>query len=116
MTRDPSLPNLINGRSVPALAAETVEVRDPATDEVLGRVPLSGAAEVAAAVEAAGAAFENWREVPAGERIQPLFRLKGLLQEHLDELARSITRENALGSPFSFFHPLWPLSRGQWGA
>ena len=94
MIRDPSLPNLINGRSVPALTAETVEVRDPATDEVLARVPLSGAAEVAAAVEAAGAAFEIWREVPAGERIQPLFRLKGLLQEHLDELARSITREN----------------------
>ncbi|MBF8256237.1 MAG: iolA, partial [Anaerolineales bacterium] len=57
-------------------------------------MPLSGVAEVAAAVEAAGAAFETWREVPAGERIQPLFRLKGLLQEHLDELARSITREN----------------------
>src|SRR3990172_6626235 len=94
MTRDPFLPTLLNGRSVPALATENVEVRDPATDEVLGRGPLAGAAEVAAAVEAAGAAFEIWREVPAGERIQPLFRLKGLLQEHLDELARSITREN----------------------
>src|SRR3970040_1479874 len=94
MTRDPSLPNLINGRSVPALTAETVKFRDPATEGGVARVPLSGAAEGAAAVEAAGAAFEIWREVPAGERIQPLFRLKGLLQEHLGELARSITREN----------------------
>src|SRR3970282_1837803 len=75
-------------------ARAAAEFRDPATDEILGRVPLSGAAEVAAAVEAAGAAFETWREIPAGERIQPLFRLKGLLAQHLDELARSITREN----------------------
>src|SRR3990170_8225660 len=116
MSTDGVLPNRIGSGAQPATGSETVEVRDPATDEVLARVPLSGAAEVAAAVEAAGTAFENWREVPAGERVQPLFRLKGLLQEHLDELARSITRENALGSPFSFFHPLWPLSRGQWGA
>src|SRR3970282_1043605 len=75
-------------------ARAAAEFRDPATDEVLARVRLGGAAEVAAAVEAAGAAFEIWREVPAGERIQPLFRLKGLLQEHLDELALSVTREN----------------------
>src|SRR3972149_2504553 len=66
----------------------------PGGEEVCARVPLSGAAGGAAAGEAAGAAFETWREVPAGERIQPLFRLKGLLQVHLDELARSITREN----------------------
>src|SRR3972149_1303794 len=66
----------------------------PGGEEVCARVPLSGAAGGAAAGEAAGAAFETWREVPAGERIQPLFRLKGLLQEHLAELARSITREN----------------------
>src|SRR3990172_11045627 len=73
---------------------ETVEVRDPATDELLARAPLSGAAEVQEAVGAAAAAFEGWRQVPAVERIQPLFHLKGLLQDHLEELAASITREN----------------------
>ena len=88
------LANSIGGEARLAGTPDAAEVRDPATDEILGRVPLSGAAEVAAAVEAAGAAFETWREIPAGERIQPLFRLKGLLAQHLDELARSITREN----------------------
>ena len=93
------LPNIIAGQARPSMTAETVEVRDPATDEVLARVPLSGGAEVGTAVEAAGAAIETWREVPAVERVQPLFRLKGLLQDQFEELARSITRENGKTLP-----------------
>jgi malonate-semialdehyde dehydrogenase (acetylating)/methylmalonate-semialdehyde dehydrogenase len=49
---------------------------------------------VAAAVEAAASAFPEWRRTPPEDRIQPLFRLKQLLEENLDELSRTITREN----------------------
>src|SRR6059036_3985371 len=62
--------------------------------EALAKVPLSSAAEVARAVEAAASAWPEWRRTPPEDRIQPLFKLKQLLEDHLDELARIITQEN----------------------
>ena len=58
------------------------------------QVPLSSDNEVASAIEAAAAAYPEWRRTPAEDRIQPLFKLKQLLEEHIDELARIITLEN----------------------
>jgi malonate-semialdehyde dehydrogenase (acetylating)/methylmalonate-semialdehyde dehydrogenase len=57
-------------------------------------VPLSSAAEVDLAVQAAHQAFLEWRQVPATQRIQHLFKLKALMEEHFEELARAITLEN----------------------
>jgi malonate-semialdehyde dehydrogenase (acetylating)/methylmalonate-semialdehyde dehydrogenase len=73
--------------------SETVPIQDPATGELLVAMPLSSADEVDDAVRAASAAFLSWRRTPPGERIQPLFRLKALLDANLKELARIITRE-----------------------
>ena len=56
--------------------------------------PWPDAAEVNAAVEAAAAAFPEWRRTPPEDRIQPLFKLKMLLEEHIDDIARIITIEN----------------------
>jgi malonate-semialdehyde dehydrogenase (acetylating)/methylmalonate-semialdehyde dehydrogenase len=70
------------------------EVLNPATGEVIGRTPPGSPADVGAAVDAAGAAFPEWRAMPAGERIQYLFRLKELLEQHFDEIARIIVIEN----------------------
>ncbi len=69
------------------------EVKNPATGEVLASVPLSDAALVDQAARAARAAFREWRQVPAGERIQFLFKLKAVLEESFEELARTITCE-----------------------
>src|SRR3981081_4954561 len=55
---------------------------------------MSDAAEVTRAIDAAQAAYPAWRRTPAEDRIQPLFKLKMLLEEHLDDFARTITREN----------------------
>jgi malonate-semialdehyde dehydrogenase (acetylating)/methylmalonate-semialdehyde dehydrogenase len=66
---------------------------NPAKGEVLGRVPLSGTADVAAAVEAGTQAFREWRRVPVGDRVQYLFKLKNLLEENLEDLARTVTQE-----------------------
>jgi len=71
----------------------TVPIHDPATGDLLAAMPLSTADEVDEAVRSAAAAFPAWRRTPPGERIQPLFRLKALLDAHLGELARIITRE-----------------------
>ena len=89
-----AVPNYINGQWLEAKAGEWLDVINPATGEVIARTPLSGAAEVGAAVEAAAKAFPEWRRTPPEDRIQYLFKLKQLMEEHLDELASFITREN----------------------
>ncbi|HTI38065.1 MAG TPA: CoA-acylating methylmalonate-semialdehyde dehydrogenase [Vicinamibacterales bacterium] len=73
--------------------APTQDVVNPATGEPLARVPLSPAREVDATVAAAARAFEGWRRTPATERIQYLFKLKNLLEENLESIARTITIE-----------------------
>ncbi len=70
------------------------EVLNPATGEVMAQSPAGSAADVAAAVEAASAAFPDWRAVPPAERIQYLFKLKALLEEHFDDIARITVTEN----------------------
>ena len=88
------LPHFINGDWVESTTREWLDVANPATGEVLARVPLAGSDEVNRAVEAAAAAFPAWRKTPPEDRIQPLFKMKTLLEEHLDELSRTITLEN----------------------
>lgn len=89
----PLVPNYIGGKwHIPA-GREARDVTNPATAELLARVPLSSADEVDKACRAAAHAFEGWRRTPAGERVQPLFKLKSLLEESFEELSRTITDE-----------------------
>ena len=87
------LRNYIEGSWRASAAGEVLPVLNPASAAVLAEVPLSPASEVDQAVQAGLKAFATWRNAPPGERIQPLFKLKRLLEEHLDLLARSITDE-----------------------
>lgn len=89
-----AIPNFIGGRWQPAQGDGQLDVRDPASGELLGRTPLSTGADVDRAVTAANAAFPGWRATPAVERARVLFRLKALLDQHQPELARSLTREH----------------------
>lgn len=88
-----TLPNYINGGFSPSSGVETVDVINPATAKVMARAPFSSAEDVHRAAETAAKAFPAWRRTPVGERIQPLFKLKSLLETHSDELARLITDE-----------------------
>src|SRR5258707_2190020 len=88
------LTNFVNGQWTDSSAREWRDVINPATGEVLAQVPLAEAAEVNEAVGAAAAAFPEWRRTPPEDRIQPLFKLKMLLEEHLDDCGRIITQEN----------------------
>lgn len=87
------LQNYINGVWCDSSATERSRVINPATNEILAEVPLSPAADVNAAVQAAAAAFQTWRRVPVTDRVQYLFKLKALMEEHLDDLATTITLE-----------------------
>ena len=86
--------NLVNGAWVDSQSTETLPIPNPATGATLARVPLSTAAEVREAVAAARAAWPRWRDTPVIERAQVLFRMKALLDTHLDDLAASVTAEN----------------------
>ena len=92
--QEPKLRNYVNGAWRASTATEFVEVINPATAEVLTSTPLSTRADVDSAVQTAADAFPAWRRTSPGERIQYLFKLKNLLEEHIDELARLITLEN----------------------
>ncbi|HEY4381590.1 MAG TPA: CoA-acylating methylmalonate-semialdehyde dehydrogenase [Acidobacteriaceae bacterium] len=84
--------NYINGQWM--TTNEWVDVINPATNDVIARSASSQATEVNQAVEAAAMAFPGWRRTPPEDRIQPLFRLKMLLEQHVDELGRLISLEN----------------------
>jgi malonate-semialdehyde dehydrogenase (acetylating)/methylmalonate-semialdehyde dehydrogenase len=86
--------NYVAGAWTPAAAdAEALDVTNPATGEVLARVPLSTAADLDAAVAAARAALPAWRAVSVINRARYLFRLREGLEARKEELARSVTTE-----------------------
>mgnify|MGYP006275653293 FL=1 len=85
--------NRVGGEWVdPSRDGQSVE--NPATAEAIGRVGFSDEADVDDAVTAAAEAFESWRETPVEDRVQPLFRLKSLLEDEQDELAELLVREH----------------------
>jgi len=86
--------NYIGGKWQAAGTEGGLELTNPATGESLGHSGAATATEIDIAVAAAKAAFPAWRATPVGDRIQFLFRLKTLLDAHIDELARLITIEN----------------------
>jgi malonate-semialdehyde dehydrogenase (acetylating) / methylmalonate-semialdehyde dehydrogenase len=86
--------NYVNGGWRKSSTSEYFDVTNPATNDLVARTPLSTKSDVDAAVQCAAEAFPAWRRTPPGERIQYLFKLKYLLDEHIDELARIITLEN----------------------
>src|SRR6266571_3777919 len=88
MIENGQLLNYIGGKWKRSHTSEFQDVRNPATGETMVRVPLSPADEVDEAVQAAQAAFPDWRRTPPVQRIQYLFKLKRLLDEHFDEIAR----------------------------
>jgi malonate-semialdehyde dehydrogenase (acetylating)/methylmalonate-semialdehyde dehydrogenase len=88
------LDNYIAGAWTPPSAATgDLDVTNPASGEVLARVPLSGRADLDAAVAAARAALPQWRAVSTIQRARLLFDLRERLVKRTEDLARSVTAE-----------------------
>ncbi len=87
------LDNYIGGRWTAATSTEQLDVTNPASGEVLARVPLSGAADLDSAVVAARAALPAWRDVSVIKRARLLFELREGLEGRKEELAQSVTTE-----------------------
>jgi malonate-semialdehyde dehydrogenase (acetylating) / methylmalonate-semialdehyde dehydrogenase len=87
------LDNYVAGRWTPSTSTEALDVTNPATGEVLARVPLSSSSDLDAAVAAAREALPAWREVSTIARARKLFELRERLVARHEELARSVTTE-----------------------
>jgi malonate-semialdehyde dehydrogenase (acetylating)/methylmalonate-semialdehyde dehydrogenase len=85
--------NYIANQWIESTASETVEVHNPATQELLAKTPLSSLEEVDRAATTAANAFVEWKKTPVTERVQYLFKLKSSFEEHFDELSRLVTIE-----------------------
>jgi malonate-semialdehyde dehydrogenase (acetylating)/methylmalonate-semialdehyde dehydrogenase len=88
-----TLRNYVGGAWRAPKAADSIEDRNPATGELLARVPLSGAADVDEAVAGAHAAAGEWARVSPLVRMRAVFRLREVLDEHREELAQLVTKD-----------------------
>ena len=87
------LRNYINGKWVESYESATLDVVNPANQELLAKVPFGNLTVADVKDAAASEALKDWKDTPVMRRVQPLYRLKQLLEEHQDEIARLITLE-----------------------
>ncbi len=90
---------LVNGQFVESKAKAWRDVVNPATQEVLARVPMCGTDEVDAAVKAAAAAFKTWRNVPIAARARFMLKLQELIRRDMKKLAAVLTAEQGKTLP-----------------
>ncbi|MCG3880162.1 CoA-acylating methylmalonate-semialdehyde dehydrogenase [Psychrobacter sp. Ps6] len=84
---------LINGQFVQSKTDEWIDITDPATQEVIAKVPKTTNDEINQAVAAAQTAFETWRKTPITTRARIFLAYQALIREHMDELAEILTAE-----------------------
>lgn len=87
------VPNLIGGTFVDSQAKSTIDVLNPATQEVVSQVPLTTNEEFKAAVSSAKQAFPSWRNTPITTRQRIMLKLQELIRRDIDKLAKNITTE-----------------------
>src|SRR5690554_3108952 len=92
-TQVPTVKLLINGEFIESKTTEWRDVNNPATQEVLARVPFATADELEAAVSAAKEAFKTWRKTPIGTRARIFLKYQQLIRENMTELAAILTAE-----------------------
>ncbi|MFP4894005.1 CoA-acylating methylmalonate-semialdehyde dehydrogenase [Paraburkholderia sp. EG304] len=90
---------LINGEWIESSTTQWRDVVNPATQEVLARVPFSTAEEVDAAIRAAQAAFETWKSTPIGARMRIMLKFQALVREHMPRVAKILTAEQGKTLP-----------------
>ncbi|SEH21456.1 NAD-dependent succinate-semialdehyde dehydrogenase [Rhizobium sp. NFR12] len=95
----PDVKLFINGEWRDAIAGETIEVTDPATDEVIGKIAHARKADLDLALEAADKGFKIWRDTSPFDRSKMMRKAADLLRERADSIAFMMTREQ--GKPLA---------------
>lgn len=98
-TAVPTVKLFIDGKPVESTSSEWREVINPATQEVLARVPFATAEEIERAVASAKAAFKTWKKTPIGARARIFLKYQQLIRENMKELAAILTAEQGKTLP-----------------
>lgn len=83
----------VNGRWIESATDTYMDCYNPSTGEIIARAPQCTAEEVKSAITAAKAAFPGWADTPVSKRVQILYKMKALVDKHLEELTRLLCRE-----------------------
>ncbi len=94
-----TVPLLIDGEFVESRSTQWRDIVNPATQQVLARVPFATAEEIDAAIEAAQAAFASWKNTPLGARVRVMLRFQALVREHMPRIAKVLTAEQGKTLP-----------------
>jgi betaine-aldehyde dehydrogenase len=102
--------HFINGQFTTGQSDNEIAVRNPATEEVIDRVPLGTPQDIDAAVQAASAAFKEWKRTPAVERAELLHEVARKIRAHAGDIARLLTLEEGKPLPENEEETLWTYS------
>jgi len=91
--------NYVDGRWFEPENDGWLDIENPSTGEVIGKVPLSTVGEVNRAVRAAAEAFESWSRTPVARRVRPLYQLDALLRKDEERIARTLVQEMGKSLP-----------------
>jgi len=95
----PTVKLLINGEFIESKSTQWRDIVNPATQQVLARVPFATADEMEAAVVSAREAFKTWRKTPIGARARVFLKYQQLIRENMKELAAILTAEQGKTLP-----------------
>ena len=91
------LKNYVNGEWIDSTTSQYIDLENPATGQIIAKVPLTSSSEVDQAIQVASKAFAAWKAVPPSQRAQYLFKLKNLLEDRIDLIARILSQEHGKG-------------------
>ncbi len=91
-------PMIIDGKPVTGSSGKFIDVTNPSTEELVGRVPVATPQEIDAAVKSAHAAFKVWRDTPAAERGALMQKFVNTVRSRVEDIGRVLTTEQ--GKPF----------------
>jgi malonate-semialdehyde dehydrogenase (acetylating)/methylmalonate-semialdehyde dehydrogenase len=95
----PTVKLLINGEFVESKTTEWRDIVNPATQEVLARVPFATANEVNEAIQSAHTAFRTWKDTPVGARMRIMLKFQALIREHSPRIAKTLSAEQGKTIP-----------------
>jgi malonate-semialdehyde dehydrogenase (acetylating)/methylmalonate-semialdehyde dehydrogenase len=95
----PTVKLVINGEQRESHAAQWRDIVNPATQQVLARVPMCGADEVNDAIQSAAEAFKTWKNAPIGQRARIMLKLQELIRRDMKKLAACLTAEQGKTLP-----------------
>ena len=87
------LKNYVNGEWIDSTSGKEIDIENPSTGQVIGKLPMSSVEETKAAIDAAHEAWWAWRETPPITRGRLFFRLKELMEQHFEDVARIMVQE-----------------------